>query len=120
LLYDTQQLRRIQTWERTVGARLFTLTHREWDVLRLVASGHSNREIAQLLSLSEHTVEKHLTALLGNLGVSSRTGLLAFILRYRLDHSEGLASMADFRHTGMAEIRHREIADFRDVKVPSP
>ena len=49
------------------------LTNREHDVLALVADGLPNREIAQALSISEHTVKFHLASIFGKLGVSTRT-----------------------------------------------
>jgi len=78
-------------WRRTVDGRLETLGARERDVLRLVAAGGSNREIAQALTLSESTVEKHVGALLRKLAVHSRTGLLAFVLRHHLEVWSGLS-----------------------------
>jgi DNA-binding NarL/FixJ family response regulator len=49
------------------------LTARELDVLRLVADGLPNREIASALAISEHTVKFHLASIFGKLGVSTRT-----------------------------------------------
>jgi DNA-binding CsgD family transcriptional regulator len=49
------------------------LTLREHDVLELVADGLPNREIAQALDISEHTVKFHLAAIFGKLGASTRT-----------------------------------------------
>lgn len=49
------------------------LTPRERTVLELVADGLANREIAQELNISEHTVKFHLASIFGKLGVSSRT-----------------------------------------------
>lgn len=49
------------------------LTPRELEVLRLVAEGLPNKAIAQRLGISEHTVKFHLNAILGKLGVQSRT-----------------------------------------------
>ena len=66
------------------------LTAREVEVLRLVALGHTNSEIASMLYLSVRTVESHRANLQQKLGVSSRAGLV----RYALDH--GLLS-ADVR-----------------------
>jgi LuxR family maltose regulon positive regulatory protein len=50
-----------------------SLTHREQEVLHLLATGASNREIAQTLVISQATVKKHVSNLLGKLGVTSRT-----------------------------------------------
>ncbi|HLV99513.1 MAG TPA: LuxR C-terminal-related transcriptional regulator [Ktedonobacterales bacterium] len=50
-----------------------SLTRREQDVLRLLAEGASNQEIAQTLVISLETVKKHVSHLLGKLGATSRT-----------------------------------------------
>ena len=50
-----------------------SLTAREHDVLALVADGLPNRDIAQQLAISEHTVKFHLASIFGKLGVSTRT-----------------------------------------------
>jgi ATP/maltotriose-dependent transcriptional regulator MalT len=54
------------------------LTAREAQVLRLVATGRSNRDIATELVVSEHTVARHLNNIFAKLGVSSRTAATAF------------------------------------------
>ena len=54
------------------------LTPRELEVLRLVAAGRSNRQIAAELVVSEHTVARHVQNILGKLRVSSRTAAAAF------------------------------------------
>jgi DNA-binding CsgD family transcriptional regulator len=58
------------------------LTAREAEVLRLVASGRSNPEIATALFLSEKTVARHLSNIFGKLDVTSRTAAAA----YAYDH----------------------------------
>lgn len=54
------------------------LTNREVEVLSLVAIGRSNKEIAEELFISERTVHRHLSNILGKLGVSSRTAAAGF------------------------------------------
>lgn len=48
------------------------LTGREMEVLRLVANGRSNKQIASLLQISEHTAKFHVSSVLAKLGASSR------------------------------------------------
>ena len=60
------------------------LTAREVEVLRLVASGRSNTEIAAELVLSEKTVARHLSNIFGKLDVSSRTAAAAFAFEHHL------------------------------------
>jgi len=67
-----------------VSANLPGLSPRETEVLRLVATGQSNREIAAALFLSEHTVARHLQNIFAKLGVSSRTAASAFAYEHRL------------------------------------
>lgn len=54
------------------SARLAALTKREEDILRLVARGLSNREVATELGLQEKTVKHYMTDILGKLGVRNR------------------------------------------------
>ena len=63
------------------GSSVFdTLTHREREVLKLVAEGSSNRGIAGFLSLSVKTVEKHRSNLMSKLDVHNAAGLTAFAI----------------------------------------
>jgi DNA-binding NarL/FixJ family response regulator len=49
------------------------LSERELEILQMVASGKSNRAVAEQLSISENTVKYHLKNILQKLGVSNRT-----------------------------------------------
>jgi pimeloyl-ACP methyl ester carboxylesterase/DNA-binding CsgD family transcriptional regulator len=60
------------------------LTSRETEVLRLVATGMSNREIASTLVLSEHTVHRHIANILRKLAQSSRAGAATHATRVGL------------------------------------
>ena len=65
------------------GAR-YGLSERELEVLRLVASGKSNREVASTLVISEHTVARHLQNIYGKLRVPSRAAATAFAFKHQL------------------------------------
>ena len=58
---------------RSTSALVEPLSERELEILRLVATGASNREIAGNLFISEGTVKNHLTSILGKLGARDRT-----------------------------------------------
>jgi DNA-binding NarL/FixJ family response regulator len=60
------------------------LTARELEVLRLVAAGKTNREIAAELVLSEHTVARHVQNIFTKLSVSSRSAATAFAFEQKL------------------------------------
>jgi DNA-binding CsgD family transcriptional regulator len=60
------------------------LTAREVEVLRLVASGKTNRDIAVELVISEHTVARHLQNIFAKLDVSSRSAATAFAFEHGL------------------------------------
>jgi DNA-binding NarL/FixJ family response regulator len=63
------------------GRRL--LTRREDDVVRLVADGLSNRDVAQKLGLTEHTVSNYLFRIYEKLGISSRVELVLYALKHK-------------------------------------
>ena len=70
------------------GRVLASLTSREREVLRLIAAGRSNREIASVLFIAPKTASVHVSNILGKLGAASRTEAAA------IAHREGLAGPA--------------------------
>jgi NarL family two-component system response regulator LiaR len=80
---------RPETRETTPENDVDPLTEREVEVLRLVAQGRSNQEIAEQLVISEATVRTHVSHVLGKLHLASRTQAALYALR------EGLASLDD-------------------------
>ena len=57
------------------------LSRREWEIAELIAGGSPNRVVAERLTVSEKTVEKHLTAIYQKLGFRNRSQLAAFVIR---------------------------------------
>ena len=66
--------------ERQVSA----LTNRERGVVQLIAEGHTNKQIAHILSISLKTVETHRSAIMRKLSLSSSAGLVRYAIRNRL------------------------------------
>jgi DNA-binding NarL/FixJ family response regulator len=60
------------------------LTTRELHVLRLVSTGRTNKEIAEELSLSERTIDRHVTNILTKLDVRSRTAATTYAYDHKL------------------------------------
>jgi DNA-binding CsgD family transcriptional regulator len=76
---------------RALGARLERdriapddLSPRELDILRLVAAGHSNREIGAELCISGHTVANHVRSILRKTGAANRTDAAGYAYRHAL------------------------------------
>ena len=65
------------------------LTHRELEVLRLIAQGCENRELAEKLVISEATTRTHVSNILGKLHLASRTQAALYAIK------EGLASIGE-------------------------
>ncbi len=75
-------MRRLQSEGMQDSYRL--LTDREREVLQLLAEGKSNRDTAQLLNLSLHTVETHRTNLMRKLGLHNIAEIVAYAMRKRI------------------------------------
>ena len=71
-----------QAAARSPGAS--DLTERELEVLRLIAQGLSNHEIAERMIISEKTVKTHVSNLLGKLGLEDRTQAAIWALKHGL------------------------------------
>jgi DNA-binding NarL/FixJ family response regulator len=73
------------TWEalsrKAAAKAVGGLTAREVQLLRLVATGQTNKAIAAELVLSERTVDRHVSNIFAKLGVSSRAAATAYALR---------------------------------------
>ena len=74
--------------QRPVGG----LTVREIDVIRLLSTGKSNREIARELSIGETTAISHVRSILSKLGLSSRTAAAAWAIRHGFDQPSDRSS----------------------------
>jgi DNA-binding NarL/FixJ family response regulator len=61
-----------------------SLTHRETEVLGLLAQGLSNKEIAGVMWISDRTIERHVTSVYRKIGVARRSEATAFALRHGL------------------------------------
>ena len=87
----------LEAFAETASLRIVTaegedlLTRREKDVVRLVAEGFGNREVAQQLGLSEHTVKNYLFNVFDKLGISSR----AELIMYAVSNSDNKLLRAD-------------------------
>ena len=60
------------------------LTDREAEVLRLVAAGHTNKQIGAELCVSSKTISRHLSNIFAKIGVSSRAAATAFVFEHQL------------------------------------
>ena len=84
---EAERARRLQmgaVGRDDAGAQLGELTPREREVLRLVTEGLTNRQIAERLVVSEHTVHRHVTNMLRKLDLPSRTAAAALAARLGL------------------------------------
>jgi NarL family two-component system response regulator LiaR len=68
----------------SAAAPLQDLTSRELDIVRLVAQGRSNHQIAQNLVISEKTVKTHVSHILGKLDLADRTQLAIYAIKHGL------------------------------------
>lgn len=78
---EAARARRLLGVDADEAAGLGGVTPRERDVLRVLAEGLTNRQIAERLVLSEHTVHRHVTNILRKLGLPTRTAAATYAIR---------------------------------------
>ena len=64
--------------------RRFNLTARELEVVKSVVDGHSNKDIARMLGVTEPTIKHHLTSIFDKVGVSTRLELALFAMHHSI------------------------------------
>lgn len=72
---------KLKTPELTKGT---DLSEREIEIIRLVCEQKTNKEIAEVLEVSQRTIEAHRTAIAGKTGVKNTAGLVLFAIRHKL------------------------------------
>ena len=84
VLHPSEREILLQTHETNEAPEVLpeALTPREIEVLRLVAEGAGNKEIASRLGVSEHTVKFHVASIMGKLGAASRTEAVMLGIRH--------------------------------------
>ena len=82
------------------------LSERERDVLRLIALGYTNQEIAKQLFLSVRTVEAHRRHILNKLRLETRADLVRYALEHRLVRSAERAARGAVARSGLRETTH--------------
>jgi DNA-binding NarL/FixJ family response regulator len=124
---NTQELGYVlSAWGRIPQLRIMSsqgvklLSNREEDVVRLVVEGLGNREIAQRLSLSEHTIRNYLFKVFDKLGVSNRVELVLYATSNPQTITRGPVIDEPRPHSGigLTSTIKRSRMQVRDVHLP--
>lgn len=87
-LFTEEQFERALRWKQAAGEKWQTLTEREREIIRLLAEGYDNKEIAQKLNIAPKTAAFHITNILKKLKVKSRHKAIAWVNKYLPDNLE--------------------------------
>jgi DNA-binding NarL/FixJ family response regulator len=126
---NTQELGYVlSAWGRTPQLRVMTaqgvklLSNREEDVVRLVVEGLGNREIAQRLNLSEHTIRNYLFKVFDKVGVSNRVELVLYATSnpQTIARNSAIDEPRPHSGTGLASTIKRSRMQVRDVRLAYP
>lgn len=98
LLAGLSQTQEAPTEQWTKSPGISELTQRELEVLAYVAQGHSNKEIASILYLSENTVRAHVRSLMKKVTAANRTQLAIFGLKMGIGFQESASSHSHAGH----------------------
>jgi DNA-binding NarL/FixJ family response regulator len=82
--YENGSLNGHMTTREPRSAALNRLSSREWDVLKRIGEGLSDKEVAASLNLSVRTAANHAARIREKLGLSNRAGLIRFALRHHV------------------------------------
>lgn len=80
-----KQMAQAKRWQQTVGERWNSLTHREREVLRQIATGADNQQITATLCISAKTLESHIRHIFRKIGADSRAEAIAWVRNHFLD-----------------------------------
>ncbi len=88
LLFSEEQYNRAALWRREAGAKWAGLSERQQRLIRLLAKGKQNDQIAEELGVTTKTVSYHIAAIMRRLDVGSRTEILAWVLQHAPENLE--------------------------------
>lgn len=82
LWFARKKLKDIVSYMKEAKVEVSQLTKREIEIVKLICNGHRNKEIMKGLSLTDHSVKKHLTGLYKKAGVADRLQLALYAIKH--------------------------------------